>query len=49
MVRMMLRAHEGDLRVTSAVGKGTTLKFWLKAKLANESPLESNAANRLSH
>lgn len=32
MVRMMLRAHGGDMRVTSAVGDGTTLNFWLKTK-----------------
>jgi len=49
MVRTMLRAHEGDLLVTSAIGEGTTLKFWLRAKLVSESPLDKNADNRLSH
>lgn len=36
MVRMMLHAHEGDMRVKSAIGSGSTLEFWMRVKLDNE-------------
>jgi signal transduction histidine kinase len=49
MVRMRLHAHDGDLRVTSTVGNGTTLKFWLRAKLTDDSFQNANADSRLSH
>jgi signal transduction histidine kinase len=32
MAKMMLHAHHGDLRVTSKMGMGTTLEFWLRVK-----------------
>lgn len=41
LVRIMLRAHEGDMQVSSAVGHGTTLTFWLSAKLVkDDSPVQ---------
>jgi signal transduction histidine kinase len=36
MVRMMLHAHDGDLRVTSEIGTGSVLEFWLKAQLDDQ-------------
>lgn len=36
MVKMLLHAHEGDLRVTSAIGSGSTIEFWMRVDLINE-------------
>jgi signal transduction histidine kinase len=48
MVRMMLRAHGGDMRVTSAIGDGTTLNFWLKTKSSSDADVFQLAAGPVS-
>lgn len=47
MVRMMLHAHDGDMRVKSDVGSGSTLDFWLRVKMTEERPFQSTAAVRV--
>jgi len=48
MAREMLHAHEGDMRVTSTLGNGSTLEFWLKTELTSETPIIQNAGRRLN-
>lgn len=49
MVRLMVHAHDGDMRVASKIGSGSTMAFWIKVGSGNNLLAKQAPEREVSH